>query len=193
MACLVLIWPLARELRRIVSRFKLKKEALKVTSHTHTHTEGPPACVWLEGMKPCAGKGTSVPLRASLPSPPVTTQDTCCVDWQVGSWGSWSRLQELEPLGQIHITPYNPWQCVCFLQSFKVARQRLPLCKTVTLHPIRIKVIVFTVRVRPEGLDSEGRRAQCCTDTNARHTQQQMWREDLKLKSLNPPLFYQTM
>lgn len=31
------------------------------------------------------------------------------------------------------------------------------------------------------------------TDTNARHTQQQMLREELKLKSLNPPLCYQTM
>lgn len=31
------------------------------------------------------------------------------------------------------------------------------------------------------------------TDTDARHTQQQMLKEDLKLKSLNPPLCYQTM
>lgn len=46
--------------------------------------------------------------------------DTCCVSWQVGSWGSWSRdllllrlllLLEFEPRGQIHFTPYNPWLC----------------------------------------------------------------------------------
>lgn len=46
MACLVLIWPLARELRRTVSWFKLKKEALKVTSHTHTHTLRDPLLVF---------------------------------------------------------------------------------------------------------------------------------------------------
>lgn len=61
----------------------------------------------------CASQSLGVSLTSCLPQ-----TDTCCVSWQVGSWGSWSPdllllllLLELEPRGQIHFTPYNPWLC----------------------------------------------------------------------------------
>lgn len=61
----------------------------------------------------------------------LTQADTCCVNWQVGSWGKSPNLLvlELEPRGQIHFTLRNPWLSVhwCLLQSLNV-RQRLPLC-----------------------------------------------------------------
>lgn len=52
-------------------------------------------------------KGTSVPLKAWECLPQT---DTCCVNWQVGSWSPnlLLLLLVLEPPGQIHFTSHNP-------------------------------------------------------------------------------------
>lgn len=117
----------------VCTLFTPEKLKMRVCFKSQTvSTEGPPACVWLQGVKHpkrccnSAGTGTSVPPRAWewLCFYPNQT-DTCCVNWQVGSWCSSSvNLLVPQPRGQIHFTPFIIPDCMrqCFLQSLNVTQ-----------------------------------------------------------------------
>ena len=134
-----------RGTQHISTEVKNQRYALKVNDGWT------PGCFWPEAMKHpnqcrygghlCLSEPGSVSqwLTSCLPQ-----TDTCCVSWQVGSWGSWSPnllllllllLLELEPRGQTHFTPYNPWLCA------PVPPERLK-CKTKPTSVHRLSKLV---------------------------------------------------
>ena len=143
-ACLFPVWPPAKYLQNNFLSTKVKSKWFR-------DYLAPCLCLtW-----GCKGENTeqirtSLSLRAwewfSFCFPQT---DTCCLNWQVGSWSRSPILLvcEPEPWGRIHFTLCNPWVSVGLLQSSKCRTKTTLLILCHGQHCLRTTTNIFKIRL----------------------------------------------